>query len=52
MVSASLLICVLEEMLKVTYGLDTVGRIMCGKKVLKAIRAHFLVEAALTVKLL
>ena len=42
----------LADLLKLNYGLDTVNHIMTGKSVSKAVRAHFMVDAALNVTLL
>ena len=42
----------LEEALSTIYGTNTVDHIFSGKAISKAIRAHILVESALTTKLL
>ena len=41
----------LEDIFELNYGPQTVGHILSGKAVSRAIRAHFLLEAALMIKL-
>ena len=40
----------LEKALKTLYGPNTVTRIFSGKAISRALRAHFLVDSALTIK--
>ena len=42
----------LEKELETVYGPNTVTHIFSGKAISRALRAHFLVDAALTIKLI
>ena len=42
----------LEESLETVYGENVVQHMMLGKAILRALRGHFLIEAALTNKLI